>query len=297
LRAEPGISVPEELPRGVDLAAPGLVFGGVSFEFLGDARRHDWSIPPNVLECVESPGATPSVAHVLCSLHHDASLDADADPHVCWQWCEGGATVRTSGVRCTLRNVGAGRYAASARLARGPEAAGAIVRALSHTILHREGGFALHASGVELDGRAVLFIGPGGAGKSTATLHVPGARFFADDQVVLYPAPEGRGGFWVSLMPARVSRRDGASASATLPVAGILRVDRGTARVGIRTVEGPEAFFLVRESVRHGSPGEEEAVLDRVAHLIHEVPVGVVTTVLGEALTATLSGWLPGSRR
>jgi len=305
LRAEPSISVPEEPPRGhrerdgradVDLAAPGLVFGGVSFEFLGDARRHGWSLPANVIECVEAPGATPSIAHVLCSLHHDASLDGETDHHVRWLWNDGAATVRANRVRCTVRKLGNGRYAASARLARGAVTAGAAVRALGHAVLDEEGGFALHAAGVELDGRAVLFTGPSGAGKSTATRHVPGARSFADDRVVVYPTPAQPRQWSVSLMPAGLSRPEATSSPRTLPIAAVLRVDRLAGEVGVRSIGRATAIFAVRESVLHGSSSDENGLLDRVARFTADVAVGEVRTMLGAPLTEPLRRWLAGRR-
>lgn len=57
----------------------------------------------------------------------------------------------------------------------------------------------MHASAIEFDGRAFLFAGSAGAGKSTLTaeLLAHGARFLGDDLTVLRP-PDGRRGFWVT---------------------------------------------------------------------------------------------------
>lgn len=54
-------------------------------------------------------------------------------------------------------------------------------------LLHQRGLLPLHASAVEIDGRAVAFIGPSGAGKSTlaAAFHDHGYRVIADDVCVV----------------------------------------------------------------------------------------------------------------
>jgi hypothetical protein len=53
--------------------------------------------------------------------------------------------------------------------------------------LRRRGAFALHASGVEIDGRALLLVGPHGVGKSTtaAALARRGCKVVSDDVVRL----------------------------------------------------------------------------------------------------------------
>jgi hypothetical protein len=56
----------------------------------------------------------------------------------------------------------------------------------------------MHASAIELDGRAFLFAGSAGAGKSTITaeLLAYGARFLGDDLTVISP-PDGEHSFFV----------------------------------------------------------------------------------------------------
>jgi len=74
----------------------------------------------------------------------------------------------------------------------GPEANEAAVRAdLLGRVLslaaHAEGRLPLHASAVSIDGRAIAFLGPKHAGKSTTALAMvrSGARLLADDAVVI----------------------------------------------------------------------------------------------------------------
>jgi hypothetical protein len=61
------------------------------------------------------------------------------------------------------------------------------------------GQLAVHASAVAIDGRAVLFVGEGGAGKSTAAAEMclrHGAQMLADDAALLEVGPGG-----VSVVP------------------------------------------------------------------------------------------------
>ena len=60
-------------------------------------------------------------------------------------------------------------------------------------LLHQRGHLTLHASGVEIDGQAVAFVGFKRMGKSTtaATLYAAGHRLLTDDTIVL--APDGSG--------------------------------------------------------------------------------------------------------
>lgn len=60
-------------------------------------------------------------------------------------------------------------------------------------VLHHRGHMVLHGSAVEIDGRAVVFVGDKGAGKSTtaASLVASGRRILTDDVVALARAPDG----------------------------------------------------------------------------------------------------------
>ena len=84
------------------------------------------------------------------------------------------------------------------------------------------GGFALHSAGVLRDGKAWIFTGASGAGKSTAVRLSAPAVSLGDDFGLVLPSPDG----WVTPAlpfdnaPAIVERPEGSS----FPVAGIWRL-------------------------------------------------------------------------
>jgi hypothetical protein len=106
-----------------------------------------------------------------------------------------------------------------------PGAAGPLVRTYLlgiglATVLHQRGHLVLHAGGVAVDDRAVLFVGQKGAGKSTftATMHDRGHPFVTDDiapiRVPPHAAPTGRR----STHPASDTTSGPASSRLALPV-------------------------------------------------------------------------------
>src|SRR5262245_54542872 len=67
-----------------------------------------------------------------------------------------------------------------------------LVGKVMGTVLYQRGLFVLHGSSVEVDGRAVVFIGPSCVGKSSiaATLYEAGHRVLADDVTALDLSPQ-----------------------------------------------------------------------------------------------------------
>jgi hypothetical protein len=76
-----------------------------------------------------------------------------------------------------------------------PRAIGKLQRAQVRGLLRDlAGGLTVHASAVAIEGRAVLFIGSDGAGKSTAAAEMSfrhNAQMLADDAASLEPGPRG----------------------------------------------------------------------------------------------------------
>ncbi|HNQ77072.1 MAG TPA: hypothetical protein PK747_02910 [Acidobacteriota bacterium] len=118
----------------------------------------------------------------------------------------------------------------------------------------RAGGFMLHSCGLENDGKAYIFFGSSGSGKSAVATMTPGLRILSDDMVLVFPE-NGRymaasTPFWGAL--ARLTREN-----IVLPVAGCYRIRKST-RTECVDANGPKALgmllpccpFLVGEKIR-----------------------------------------------
>lgn len=78
----------------------------------------------------------------------------------------------------------AGRYQASPLA--GPRQANFVLRMALAAELAARGGVVLHAAGVVVSGKAYLFLGRSGAGKTTISMKAPG-ELLSDDTVVVVP--------------------------------------------------------------------------------------------------------------
>ncbi len=113
-----------------------------------------------------------------------------------------------------------------------PVAVRAAVRLAGLLRCVRDGrGLALHASGVELGGRAYVFAGPTDAGKTTAAENASsalGANVFADDLVFLR-REEGSPEWRASGLPWEAVAGDGRDAGEPVTAAALVRIEPGKA--------------------------------------------------------------------
>ena len=139
--------------------------------------------------------------------------------------------------------------------------------------LYKFGGMMLHASAVELDGRAYLFSGPSGMGKSTHTRlwqqEFPSARVFNDDK----PALRLLDGVWYAYGTPWCGK-DGININMKVPLAGICFLRRGTQN-SIRRLSLLEATVaVVSQSNRRFATAQGLGYLtDVVERLVQDVPI------------------------
>lgn len=122
---------------------------------------------------------------------------------------------------------------------------------------------AVHSSVISLDGRAVLFLGESGTGKSTHTRlwreHIPGARLLNDDSPIIRIAPEG------AAEAANVSH----------PIAGIVRLSQAPQN-RIRRLRPIEAIGALLPSCPPSFAHDErleDAICRLVSQIVAQVPV------------------------
>jgi hypothetical protein len=266
-----------------------LCYGGVSFELLPDFDG--WELPEGQLEYAAPVTDAPLAGEVRCALTGDASLSPGGSREVSWKWDGDRAHVKASGAEAVLHRLAPHRYAASARTSPTGSGVSALVTALSSAVVMREGGLVLHAAGIELDGRALLFIGPSGAGKTTACNHAPGASWFARDRAAVYPSAGGWFAWGMTGGDPVILPR---SERKVWPLSAVLRVRRANGTPEVTSLGLASAVSVLRESVQSGGSdrAEELRLFDSMTALAGRTPVGEAHTALEAPITELLRGWL-----
>lgn len=275
-----------------------VTFGGLAFELLGSGPlQHDLDGTDRRFLV---PGADPrAMADVVCAVHvKPPAPDSQPAPlsnaiHFCADAATGVTRVWSRELEAEVSRVAPRRYAVDARIGSRPETLVGLLRSVTGAIVHAEGGLMLHAVGIELDGRAVLFLGPSGAGKSTAAVLADGARCFAHDHVAVVPS--GRG-YLVWGLPGGTPAQVPLARDVAYPLAAALRVRKAAASEQPRALRlaGAQALFSLRESVECAdqSPAAEDMYLRASAKLSSDIDVGALATVLGRPHGSTLREWL-----
>ncbi|MCA9608407.1 MAG: hypothetical protein KC619_22515 [Myxococcales bacterium] len=270
-------------------SAPRFVHGGIAFDFLCGpgvdfhvtAEHERFSAPFSA-----GPVAA-SIRVAVAALRYDVPTGREIDG----RWADGLATLRSRGVRAEMREIGRGRFVASALVEPGPIGCTALATALAGAALERVGGLILHASAVEVDDGAVLFVGPSTAGKTTAANLCRGARAFAKDRAAIYPTANG---WYAAPMWGGASEIELPwSARRVLPLHAILRIAKDDTPA-VHDAGPARAVGILRESaqvIRHGAL-EEGALLEQLVRMSSEVRVGVARTVLGQPMLPVLREWL-----
>lgn len=147
--------------------------------------------------------------------------------------------------------------------------------AFAQAIISRD-GISLHASTVAADGKAFLFLGKSGTGKSTHSRmwlrNIPGSHLLNDDN----PAVRVIGGE-VIVFGTPWSGKTPCYRNESYPVGGIARIVRGD--VDIFTKKDEVAAFvtlLPSCSVVHSDAALQSRLCDTAAKIIESVPVGEI---------------------
>lgn len=249
----------------------------------------EWELRDDYLELIGAYSVSPVAGQVHCVATAAPELEGERDTGraISWEWWGRSARVRASGVRVDMCALEPGRYAATARVAPGTAGCSSLCTALAAAVLRHAGGLVLHSAAVELDGQAVLFVGPSGAGKTTASSLTRTARWVAADRAAVYPTPWG----WYAAPMAAGSDAPALRRAEPRPrpLGAILRVRQG-GPPRIERVTSAEALGLLRSATLappSGADSEQRLFEDAVA-VSNAVFVGVVSTALGEDLTAVV---------
>ena len=152
-----------------------------------------------------------------------------------------------------------------------PYSLDSVLRIVHTLVLAHEGGFLFHAASVVLDGRALLFAGASGAGKTTLSRLAPANATLLSDEVS-FVRRAGDGYLAHGTPFAGELARPGENVSA--PLAAIYLLEQG-ARNEIVPVPAAEALRAVLANVLFFARDDElvRAVLDSAANLVERVPV------------------------
>jgi hypothetical protein len=187
--------------------------------------------------------------------------------------------------------------------------------------LHVQGAVLLHASAIVMNGKAVVFAGDSGSGKSTtaAMLHRLGYTVLSDDiteiaGVSALPAvptirlwPEALEALYGSAaaFPDRAPSWDKklvtvATAAGPHPIAAILFLERRDGEAGLRRIDAREGWQrLIVDAPTAHLPGAEQAIFEATSTLADRVPMYAFaappfedSSTIGAFLERELAEWL-----
>ena len=150
-----------------------------------------------------------------------------------------------------------------------------FVQFCSHLLKHN--GLYLHASAVELNGKAYLFSGPSGTGKSTHTrlwkMLVPDARIFNDDKPILRYLD----GCWYAYGTPWCGK-DGININMKVPLAGICFLKKGQMNEMIRLSPLEATARVISQTTHRFQRADRlDLMLTLVDRLVREIPIYELT--------------------
>lgn len=292
---------PPTSPVPVAVRGEGLVFGGLELDWLDGRGRpvREVVLPGAYAELVAERAtvAAPRL-RVRCRVREERGAEAGAlGRAIRWSWAGARGTLATTWCEVALEQLGPDRFEGEATLRGSANGRGALLSALATALTERVGGLVLHATGVVLDGKAVLFVGPSGAGKTTSARHCAGCAWLTRDRAIVLP-PSGEVGWQAWAAPGGDDVPLPWWGRVVAPLAGVLRVARGPGPSRVVALPRVSALLRVRECMQSGaaSAADEAGALAAAARLLDEVPVAALEPRLGDALTPVVGAWLEAAR-
>ena len=156
-----------------------------------------------------------------------------------------------------------------------PYSLDSVLRILHSLILAQRGGFLLHAASAICDGRACLFSGVSGAGKTTMTrLAPPDVTLLTDEISYLRPNPEGYSAFGTPFA-GELAR---AGENCTAPVSALFFLEKG-AENRVHALSSAEAVRRLMRNILFFAEdrGLVEKLLATACEFVARVPIRRLT--------------------
>ena len=172
--------------------------------------------------------------------------------------------------RCDM-GTGRGRVRQNAN----PYSLDAVLRILHSLILAERGGFLLHSASAICEGRAYLFSGVSGAGKTTMTrLAPPDVTLLTDEISYLRPSADGYSAYGTPFAGELAKAGENCQA----PVGGLFFLEKG-AENEIEAMASPEAVRRLMRNVLFFAhdPALVEKLFTTACHFIETVPIRRLT--------------------
>ena len=229
----------------------------------------------------------------------DASRSSDRDGSLAmrWRWAGSRGVAESRFARVEIEEVSRREVRAVASTGPGPEGRAAVLSLLATALAERLGGLVLHATAVVVAGRAILFVGPSGAGKTTAANHTSGATWLCRDRALV--VPDDVSGWTAWAIAGGDDVRLPRASDVCAPVGGILRVLRGKGSSRIVPLSRATSLLRLRESIQSGGTDthDEERALESALRLLDDVTFAAIEVALGTDLGEIVAGVASSARK